>query len=62
MCQITVYDESGVETVLSDKNSYVKVFNLSGCLVYEGIYNDAKLIPGFYIVMCDGKSYKIKIE
>lgn len=62
MCQITVYDESGVETILSDKNSYVKVFNLSGCLVYEGIYNDAKLIPGFYIVMCDGKSYKIKIE
>lgn len=61
MCQITVYDESGVETILSDKNSYVKVFNLSGCLVYEGIYNDAKLIPGFYIVMCDGKSYKIKI-
>lgn len=62
MCQITVYDESGIETILSDKNSYVKVFNLSGCLVYEGIYNDAKLIPGFYIVMCDGKSYKIKIE
>lgn len=61
MCQITVYDESGIETILSDKNSYVKVFNLSGCIVYEGIYNDAKLIPGFYIVMCDGKSYKIKI-
>lgn len=53
---------SGIEDILADKNTYVKVFNISGTLVYEGIYSEANLVRGYYIVVCDGKNEKIKVE
>lgn len=60
--EVLIGDDSGIEDILTDKNAYVKVFNLSGVLVYEGIYSDANLAPDYYIVVCDGKNVKVKVE
>lgn len=61
-CVVVVTEYSGIEDILTDKNTYVKVFNLNGILVYEGIYSDANLVPDYYIVVCDGKNIKVKVE
>lgn len=61
-CYIIVSHEAGIDSIIADKESYVKVFNISGYLIYEGIYSEAKLAPGFYIVLCNGASYKTKVD
>lgn len=61
-CSIIVSHDAGIDSIIADKESYVKVFNLSGYLIYEGIYSEAKLAPGFYIVLCNGASYKTKVD
>lgn len=60
-CEVVVTVATGIDDILSDTNTYVRVFNLSGILVYEGIYSKANLAPGFYIVKCNGKNIKVKI-
>ena len=61
-CAVVVTEYSGIEDILTDKNTYIKVFNFQGIQVYEGIYTDAHLEPDYYIVVCDGKSLKVKVE
>lgn len=61
-CMVIVSELSGMETIITDKQTYMKIFNLSGNLVYEGVYGDLNLESGIYIILCDGKSAKIKIE
>lgn len=61
-CAVVVTDDSGIDDILTDKNTYVRVFNLQGVLVYEGIYSVAKLVPDYYIVVCDGKNIKVKVK
>lgn len=60
-CEVVVTVATGIDDILSDTNTYVKVFNLSGVLVYEGIYSKANLAPGFYIVKYNGKNIKVNI-
>ncbi|TFU92458.1 hypothetical protein E4T81_11230 [Barnesiella sp. WM24] len=60
-CAVVVSELLGIEEILTNESSYVKIFNLSGILVYEGIYSDANLVPDYYIVVCDGKNVKAKI-
>lgn len=61
-CAVVVTEYSGIEDILTDKNAYVKIFNLSGVLIYEGIYSDANLVPDYYIVVCCGKNIKVKVK
>lgn len=61
-CAVVVTKYAEIEDILTDKNTYVKIFNPSGVLVYEGIYSMAKLVPDYYIVVCDGKNIKIKVD
>lgn len=61
-CYILVREPSGIEAVLYDKSAFVKIFNMQGIQLYEGPYSEANLVPGYYIVVCDGKSIKIKTE
>lgn len=61
-CAVVVAEYSGIEDILADKSVYVKIFNLKGVLVYEGIYSDAKLLPGYYIIVFDGKNLKVKVN
>ena len=61
-CAVVVTGDSGIEDIITDKSTYVKIFNLRGVLIYEGIYSEANLEPDYYIVVCDGKNEKIKVE
>ena len=61
-CAIVVTEASEIEDILADKSSYVKIFNLKGILIFEGKYSDARLTPDYYIVVCDGKSIKVKAQ
>lgn len=62
ICKVSVLSESGIKDVIADKTAYVKIFNMQGILVYEGIYSDANLVPDYYIVAYDGKNIKVKVE
>lgn len=61
-CAVVVKEISGIENILTDKYAYIKVFNLQGLLIYEGLYSEANLSPDYYIVVCDGKNIKVKVE
>lgn len=61
-CAVVVTELSGIEDVLTDKSAYVRIFDLKGVLIYEGIYTEANLAPDYYIVVCDGKSAKVKVK
>lgn len=61
-CTIIVSENSGIESIIEDTNTYVKIFDLNGYLIYEGVYADAHLISGTYIVLCNGRSTKARIE
>lgn len=61
-CAIIVTEASGIEDILTDKSSYVKIFNLKGIFIFEGKYADARLTPDYYIVVCDGKNIKVKVQ
>ena len=61
-CIVLVSEQAGIDEVLADKNTYVKIYNLSGVLVFEGNYSDANLGSGYYIVLCGGKSHSVIVE
>lgn len=61
-CAVNVAGSSKIEDVVTDKTAYVRIFNMTGILVYEGIYTDAHLVPDYYILMYDGKCIKVRIE
>lgn len=61
-CVITVSGTSGIQTILADANTYVKIYNLSGFKVYEGVYAKASLAPGYYIIISNGSSIKMVVE
>ena len=61
-CTVVVSDSAGIESIIEDKNADVRIFNLSGHLIYQGIYAEADIEPGIYIVLCNGKSFKAIIE
>lgn len=61
-CEIIVTDPTGIDEILTDKSSYVKIYNLQGLLIYEGAYAEAILAPDYYIVVYDGKSIKVKVK
>ena len=61
-CAVNVGASSEIEDVVTDETAYVKIFNLQGLLIYEGSFADAHLVPDYYIVVCDGKKVKVRIE
>lgn len=61
-CTVVVSDSAGIESIIEDKNTDVRIFNLSGHLIYQGIYAEANIEPGIYIVLCNGKGFKAIIE
>lgn len=61
-CIVLVSQQAGIDEVIVDKNTYVKIYNLSGVLVFEGNYSDANLDSGYYIVLCGGKSHSVIVE
>ena len=57
-CTVIVENVSGIENIYNDDNAVVKIFNLQGVLVYEGVYSTANLASGTYIIINNGKAYK----
>lgn len=62
ICNIIVNNNAGIESIIENKNNEVKIFNLNGHLIYKGIYANASISPGIYIVSYDGKYIKVKID
>lgn len=63
-CYVVVRENtSGVlESIKADENSRVKIYDTHGFLIYDGLYSDAKLESGYYVILYDGKSIRVKIE
>lgn len=61
ICSVSVKSESGVETITIDNDTQVKIYSLSGVLLYEGLFSSCRLKPDLYIIIHNGCSYKIKI-
>lgn len=60
-CEVVVSENSGIESIVVDQSSHVKIYDLNGYIIYEGLFSDANLESGIYIVKCNGTSAKIKI-
>jgi|GEM_PF-5556338 Ig domain protein group 2 domain protein len=61
-CVVVVSENSGIESIIEDKTSHVKIFDIHGHLIYDGIYSEAKIEPGIYILMYNGRNFKVKIK
>ncbi len=60
-CIIEVADDSGIDFI-HDYEQEVRIFNTAGTLLYEGIYSEAHLEKGLYIIIYDGRPYKKLIK
>ena len=60
-CNVVVKKSSGIKAIVTSNES-VKVYNLMGEAVFEGIYSDARLTPGYYIIVTEKGAYKVYIK
>lgn len=60
-CIVKVDPDSGIESVILDNNTPVKIYSMSGVLLYKGLYSECRLTPDYYIIICNGRSYKVKL-
>lgn len=51
ICDVVVAETTSINDIIVDKDTYVKIYNRTGVLVYEGAYSEANLSRGMYIVM-----------
>lgn len=61
-CIVIVEDKVGIEDILIDNNSHVKIYTLTGVLVFDGEYSQSNLSSGTYIVLINNKAVKIVIK
>ena len=61
-CIVIVADKADIESILIDNNSHVKIYTLTGVLVFEGEYSQSKLTSGTYIVLINNKAVKRVIK
>jgi len=61
-CGISISTVTGIEEIAPDENDDVRIFNLSGILIYTGKYKDANLSPGIYIIVTWNDRYKHQIK
>ncbi len=57
-CIVIVAEKSGIEDILIDKKSHVKIYTITGVLVFEGEYSQSNLTSGTYIVLTSNKAVK----
>ncbi len=61
-CEVTVEDPDGVEYVLIDDDTEVKIYSTTGVPVFEGRYSDAILEKGIYIIVTRDNRFKRLIK
>ncbi len=57
-CIVIVSEPAGIDDVLKNENEYVRIYSLTGALVFEGRYSHANLSSGTYIVLINNKAIK----
>lgn len=62
MCLVTVDKNTGMDISISDRDEYVKIYNLSGSLVYDGLYSNINLMEGIYIIVSPNYRKKIQVK
>lgn len=60
-CAVFVSGMSGIDSVITDSNASVKIYNPAGILVFDGVYSEANLVPGIYIILYNGERFKTKL-
>lgn len=61
ICSVVVDSGDGISDITIDDDANVKIYNLQGLLIYEGVYSDAKLASGIYIINSNGQQIKRQI-
>lgn len=61
-CSVKVTDPAGIDDILTEKDSLVRIFSIDGILVFEGIYSEADITPGVYIIQHDGNTAKLIVR
>lgn len=61
ICTIKVHDNSGVESIIIEKDSIVRVYTITGNLIYDGAFDAAHLSPGVYLIACGDKVIKFQL-
>lgn len=59
---VTVLPDSGIDIIELSGDAEVKIYNVEGKLLFDGVYRDATLLPGIYLVNNNGKIQKILIR
>lgn len=62
ICTIKVEPSTGIESVTIDKDSTVKIYTLTGYLIYDGPFSEASLDSGYYIIVCNERVFKVMID
>lgn len=61
ICTIKVQDNSGVESIIIEKDSIVRIYTITGNLIYEGAIEAVQLSPGVYLIACGDKVIKFQL-
>ncbi|MEE0978066.1 MAG: Ig-like domain-containing protein [Muribaculaceae bacterium] len=57
-CAVVVDESNSINDIEIDSDEYVKIYNLHGILVYEGLYSESNLVSGTYIIISQGNRIK----
>lgn len=61
-CIVKVTEAAGIEDILQENDSYIRIFSINGVLVFEGKYSEAKLSPDVYIMVYEGRTVKVIVR
>lgn len=57
-CTVIVLEKDGIDEIIIKKDSYVRIYTISGVLIYEGEYSQSNLASGTYIILVNDKVKK----
>lgn len=61
-CSVTVDVNSGINDILNDSDTYVRIYTLQGILIFEGEYAKSNLKTGAYIFNIGNQYFKYLIK
>lgn len=57
-CRVTVTEESGLDNIMAEEGKHVRIYTLTGVLIYEGEYSKFNHSSGIYIMTTDNGTPK----
>lgn len=58
ICAVVVDESTSINDIVIDSDEYVKIYNLHGTLVYEGVYSKSNIVSGTHIIISQGNRIK----